>query len=125
MAKNELDEVRAFARDHYGQRDLEAWDIGYYSEKLRQHRYAISKEDLKPYFPEDRVIKGMFQVVGRLYGLDIRELEGVEVWHPAVRFFALPVSVVRQALRIRWLISPVTSRRRWATIRPCLPTMKY
>ena len=89
LAKNELDEVRAFAREYHGQHELEAWDIGYYSEKLRQHRYAISKEDLKPYFPEERVVTGMFQVVRRLYGLDIRELEGVEAWHPSVRFFEI------------------------------------
>ena len=87
MARNELQEVRAFAREQHGVNDLEAWDIPYYSEKLRQHRYAISKEDLKPYFPEARVVAGMFQVVKRLYGLDIREREGVEVWHPSVRYF--------------------------------------
>jgi len=89
LAKSELDEVRAYAREHHGQNELEAWDIGYYSEKLRQHRYAISKEDLKPYFPEERVLAGMFQVVGRLYGLSILELKGVEVWHPSVRFFEI------------------------------------
>ena len=81
--------MRAFAREHHGQRELEAWDVGYYSEKLRQHRYAISKEDLKPYFPEQRVVTGMFQVVKRLYGLDIRELADIEVWHPSVRFFEI------------------------------------
>lgn len=89
LAKNELEEVRVFAREHHGQDDLEAWDISYYSEKLRQHRYAISKEDLKPYFPEERIVTGMFQVVRRLYGLDIRELKGIEVWHPSVRFFEI------------------------------------
>ncbi len=89
LARNELEEVRAFAREHYGQDDLEAWDIGYYSEKLRQHRYAISREDLKPYFPEERVVTGMFQVVRRLYGLDVREIKGVEAWHPSVRFFEI------------------------------------
>ena len=89
LARNELEEVRAFAREHYGQDELEAWDIGYYSEKLRQHRYAISREDLKPYFPEERVVTGMFQVVRRLYGLDVREIKGMEVWHPSVRFFEI------------------------------------
>jgi oligopeptidase A len=89
LARNELEEVRTFAREHYGQDELEAWDIGYYSEKLRQHRYSISREDLKPYFPEERVVTGMFQVVRRLYGLDVREIKGVEVWHPSVRFFEI------------------------------------
>ncbi|MEJ2652072.1 MAG: oligopeptidase A [Gammaproteobacteria bacterium] len=89
LAQNELNEVRAFARQYHAQEELEAWDIAYYSEKLRQHRYAISKEDLKPYFPEERVVSGMFQVVRRLYGLDIRELQGIETWHPSVRFFEI------------------------------------
>ncbi len=87
MARNELAEVRAYAREQHGLDELEAWDVAYYSEKLRQHRYAISKEDLKPYFPEGRVVAGMFQVVKRLYSLDIRERKDVDVWHSSVRFF--------------------------------------
>jgi oligopeptidase A len=89
MARDELAEVRAFAHDQFGMKALEAWDVSYYSEKLRQHRYAMSKEDLKPYLPEARVVAGMFQVVRRLYGLDIFERKGVEVWHPSVRFYEI------------------------------------
>ena len=89
MARAELDEVRAYAREQHGVQELEAWDVTYYGEKLRQHRYAISKEDLKPYFPEARAVAGMFQVVKRLYGLDIRERSGVDTWHPDVRFFEI------------------------------------
>ncbi|MFZ5593086.1 MAG: oligopeptidase A [Pseudomonadota bacterium] len=89
IARRDLDEVRAFARERYGMSELEAWDIPYYSEKLRQHKYAISQEELKPYFPENRALAGMFAVVQRLYGLDIREIEGVETWHPDVRFFEI------------------------------------
>ncbi len=88
-AREELDEVRAFARERHGMADLEAWDVAYYSEKLRQHKYAISQEELKPYFPETRVLPGMFAVVERLYGLDIREREGIDAWHPDVRFFEI------------------------------------
>lgn len=89
IARRDLDEVRAFARERHGMDELEAWDIPYYSEKLRRHKYAISQEELKPYFPEDRVLAGMFAVVRRLYGLDIREIEGVETWHADVRFFEI------------------------------------
>lgn len=89
MARAELDEVRAFAREQHGVDELESWDVTYYSEKLRQHRYAISKEDLKPYFPESRAVDGMFQVVQRLYGLEVRERSGVDTWHPSVRFFEI------------------------------------
>ena len=88
-ARAELDEVRAFAAEHYGVTELEAWDIPYYSEKLRQHTYAISQEALKPWFPETRVVPGMFAVVERLYGLQISPVDGVDVWHPDVRFYEI------------------------------------
>ncbi|MHB8746662.1 MAG: oligopeptidase A [Gammaproteobacteria bacterium] len=87
LARRELDELRAFARVQHGLDDLEAWDVPYYSEKLRQHRYAIAQEDVKPYFPAPRVLDGLFAVVQRLYGLNIRAHDGVETWHPDVRFF--------------------------------------
>ena len=89
QAQQELEELRAFAREHYGMEELEAWDIGYYSEKLRQHRYAITQEELKPYFPEDQVLNGMFAVVNRLYGISISEVSEFESWHPDVRLFEI------------------------------------
>lgn len=89
MAGQEMQELRQFVREAYGVDDLQPWDTTYYSEKLRQHKYAISPEDLKPYFPETRVIPGMFEVVRRLYGIDIRPVSGVEVWHPDVRFYEI------------------------------------
>lgn len=89
LAKQELDEVRAFAKDQHDMEQLEAWDITYYSEKLQQHTYAISQEALKPYFPEDQVLSGMFAVVERLYGVKISEQQGVDVWHEDVRFFEI------------------------------------
>lgn len=89
LAKQELDELRAFARQTHGMETLEAWDIGYYAEKLQQHKYAISQEELKPYFPEDKVLSGMFAVVERLYGFKIIERQDIDVWHKDVRFFEI------------------------------------
>ncbi|MCU7917850.1 MAG: oligopeptidase A [Candidatus Thiodiazotropha sp. (ex Epidulcina cf. delphinae)] len=89
QAERELEELRVFAETEYGMTDLQAWDIGYYSEKLRQHRHNISQEELKPYFPEPRVVSGMFAVVERLYGTRINEVNGVDTWHPDVRFFEI------------------------------------
>ncbi len=89
LAKAELEEIRDYARKEHGMDDLQPWDITYYAEKLRQAKYAISQEDLKPYFPENRVVSGLFEVVGRLYGLDIREVEGISTWHEDVRFFEI------------------------------------
>ncbi len=89
QAERELAELRTFAAEHHGRRELQAWDIAYYSEKLRQHRYAITQEELKPWFPETRVVPGLFQVVQRLYGLRIEAREDVDTWHPDVRFYEI------------------------------------
>ncbi len=89
IAQADLDELRAFAKTEHGIADLEAWDIVYYGEKLRQHKYSISQEAIKPYFPEHRVIQGMFAVVEKLYGLNITESRRVETWHKDVRFFEI------------------------------------
>jgi len=89
IARKDVQEVRDFARIHYGMSNLESWDIPYYSEKLSEHTYAISQEELKPYFPEQRVLSGMFAVVQRLYGLEIQAIQGVETWHSDVRFFEI------------------------------------
>lgn len=89
FARQDLDQVLAYAREQHGVKALESWDIPYYSEKLRQARYAISQEELRPYFPETRVIPGMFEVVRRLYGLTIREIRDVPVWHVDARVFEI------------------------------------
>jgi oligopeptidase A len=88
-ARQELEALRQFASQRDGLAELQAWDVGYYSEKLRQERYQISQEDLRPYFPETRVIPGLFGVVERLYGLQIRQVANDEIWHPDVRFYEI------------------------------------
>lgn len=85
----ELAELREYAREHYQMEELQAWDIGFYSEKQRQHKFDISQEDLKPYFPETKVISGMFEVVKRLYGIHIKPIDSVETWHKDVLFYEI------------------------------------
>jgi len=90
QAEQELAELTAFAREQHGMDELQSWDIGYYSEKLRQHRYDISQEDLKPYFPDKKVISGMFAVIGRLFDVHIAQVtDPVDTWHPDVRFYEI------------------------------------
>jgi len=89
QAEVELAEIQAFAKGNFMAQTLEAWDLTYYAEKLKQAKYTISDEELRPYFPEDRVIKGMFEVVKRLFGLNIIEELGAESWHDDVRFFEI------------------------------------
>ncbi len=85
-AERDFAELAEYARAR-GAAELEAWDIPYYSEKLRESRYDFREEDLRPYFPAPRVLAGLFEVVRRLYGLDIREVENRELWHPDARFY--------------------------------------
>ncbi|MEJ2326846.1 MAG: oligopeptidase A [Chromatiaceae bacterium] len=89
QARRELAELTEFARDRHQLDELAPWDVAYYSEKLREHRYSITQEELRPYFPLPRVLAGMFSVVERLFELRIQEVQGVDAWHADVRFFEI------------------------------------
>ena len=75
--------------ERYAGRPLEAWDVGWYAEKLRKERHSVSQEALRPYFPLPRVLAGLFTVIGRLYGIAIEPREGVSTWHPDARYYAI------------------------------------
>ena len=87
QAEKELEELKAFAKEEYNAENLQAWDIGYYGEKLRQQRYAISQEELRPWFPSEKAVNGMFAVVERLYGVTFEKATDIETWHKDVGFF--------------------------------------
>jgi len=86
FAEKDLVELDGFALAKLGLNDLQSWDIGYVSEKLREQRYAFSEQEVKLYFPEDAVLSGMFKLVETLYGLRISPANA-PVWHSDVRFF--------------------------------------
>ncbi|WP_133491251.1 oligopeptidase A [Alcanivorax sp. 24] len=88
QAEKELRELRDFAAEQ-GATDLQPWDIGFWSERLREARYDLSDEALRPWFPAEKVIDGMFAVVGKLFGIRFRQRDDVDTWHPDVRFFEL------------------------------------
>ncbi|MFQ1804590.1 oligopeptidase A [Aeromonas veronii] len=87
QGKAELEEIRTFAAEQHGQSELAAWDLAYYAEKLKQHKFSISDEQLRPYFPASKVVKGLFEVVKRVFGMKVRERLGIDTWHPDVRFY--------------------------------------
>lgn len=87
QGKAELEEIRTFAAEQHGQSELAAWDLPYYAEKLKQHKFSISDEQLRPYFPANKVVKGLFEVVRRVFGIKVRERLGIDTWHPDVRFY--------------------------------------
>ena len=88
QAKEELCALKAFA-NHACSEQLEPWDIAYYSEKQKQALYAINDEELRPSFPEDRVLSGLFELMKRIFGLRIEEKFGIDTWHKDVRFFQI------------------------------------
>jgi oligopeptidase A len=87
QAQQDIDTLTAFAKEHYQAGELQAWDFAYYSEKLKEQTYKISDEQLRPYFPEDKVVNGLFEVVSRLYNLTISLRDDVDTWHQDVRFY--------------------------------------
>jgi oligopeptidase A len=86
FAERDVEELREFSRTELGIPDLQAWDVAYASEKLRLKRYSFSDQEVKQYFPEDIVVRGLFRVAETLYGVKIVESQA-PVWHPDVRFF--------------------------------------
>lgn len=87
-AQRDREELEAFAREQLGLETLEAWDLAYASEKLKQARYSFSAQEVKQYFTEPAVLAGLFGVIGDLYGLRV-EQDQAPTWHPDVRFYRL------------------------------------
>lgn len=88
IAEDEYKDVSELAKRD-GLTSVEAWDLPYYSEKLCEARFKFTQEDLRPYFPVDKALNGMFSLVNKLYGITIKKEEGIEVWHPHVSFFSI------------------------------------
>jgi len=89
LAQQEVQELKDFAMQTDGKTSINAWDVGYYSDKLKQQRYAISEEDLKPYFPASKAIPGMFEVVSKLFGVQIKQVTNKDIWHDDVECFEI------------------------------------
>ena len=89
IAKKEFAELCQFAQSYYGKKQLQPWDISYYSEKLRQEKYSINAEELRQYFPEDYVLDALFSLVRKIFGMQVKEIFGAPVWHKDVKFFSI------------------------------------
>jgi oligopeptidase A len=87
VAQRELQELRAFAAQELGIDTVEPWDVGYAAEKLRQQRYALDEEQLKPYFPLPAALDGLFALTGKLYDIALAPRDDVETWHADVRYY--------------------------------------
>jgi len=85
----ENEELQRFRASRGDDGPMQPWDVTYWAEKQRRALFDFDEEELRPYFPLDRVIEGMFDIVSRLYGIRIVEREGLPVWHPSVRTFEI------------------------------------
>ncbi len=88
-AEADLKRLQEFAKELDGLEDLKPWDFGYYSEKLKQKLFEFSSEDLRPYFPLDKVLNGCFEHFSKLFDLEFKPAEGYELWHEDVKVFEL------------------------------------
>lgn len=88
IAERELQELNTFAQSCGFEGELQAWDMPYFSEKLKQSTYAISQEELRPYFPVDKVVSGLFEIVKRLFDISVVETPA-DTWHDDVRYFEI------------------------------------
>ncbi|ANS83920.1 Oligopeptidase A [Vibrio scophthalmi] len=87
QGEREVEELRQFAKSECGVEELNLWDIAYYSEKQKQNLFQISDEELRPYFPEQKAVSGLFEVLNRVFGMTVTERQGIDTWHESVRFF--------------------------------------
>ncbi len=87
QAKKEATELQALIDAEGGDFQLASWDWWYYTEKLRQQKYALNEEEVKPYFKMENVREGVFEVANRLYGLSFKKLKNVPIYHPEVEAY--------------------------------------
>ncbi|MCS7026790.1 MAG: M3 family metallopeptidase [Bryobacteraceae bacterium] len=87
----ENEELLAFRRQLEGAEapPLAPWDVAYYAEKERAAKYHFDEEDLRPYFPVNQVLNGMFETFSKVFGITVREVPGVPCWHPDVKYYEI------------------------------------
>lgn len=86
-AKREFDALQSFAQQHHGVHELAAWDVSFYSEKMRKQHYDISQDELRAWFPLKRVMSGLFAIVQTLYSVKVERNSDAGMWHSDVEFY--------------------------------------
>lgn len=87
-AVQDLQDIRAIKQSRGDTSELNVWDVGFWAERLREERYAYTDDELRPYFPFEKVLDGLFKLLTRLFGITVRQVtEGISIWHPDVRYY--------------------------------------
>lgn len=92
LASADFEELKSFAQQQGFDGELQAWDLNFYGEKLKQEKYDVSDEILRPYFPAPIVLNGLFGIVKTLFGIDVYEDDSAQTWHEDVKFFRIEKS---------------------------------
>jgi len=89
-AKEDMDEVRAFAKENGFEEELRHWDVNFWAERMREAKFSVNDEILRPYFPMPQVLEGLFQLANKLFGINVEAADGLTpVWNKDVRFFKI------------------------------------
>ncbi len=87
-AVRDLDDIKSLKASRGDASELNVWDVAFWAERLREERYAYTDDELRPYFPFEKVLEGLFQLLTKLFGITVRQVtRGISVWHPDVRFY--------------------------------------
>ncbi|KAG7384056.1 hypothetical protein PHYPSEUDO_003026 [Phytophthora pseudosyringae] len=107
IAHDEVNTVAEYSKQHGQTEPLAPWDLGYWSEKLKAEKYLFTDEEIKPYFPLERVLDGLFSLTSRLFGVTIEAADGqAEVWNPDVRFFNVRSAEGEKDVIARFFLDP-------------------
>lgn len=87
-AVRDIDDIKALKTSRGDMTELKAWDVPYWAERLREERYSYTDDELRPYFPFETVLDGLFKLLTRLFGVTVHQVsKGISVWHPDVRYY--------------------------------------
>lgn len=92
-ARQEYAELIEFAKTKFQQATINPWDVAYYSEKLKHQTFDFSQEEIRSYFPASSALNGLFAIVNKLYGINIRQIPDIDVWHEDVCFYLITDSL--------------------------------
>ena len=89
VAEQDFDEIACFGSEALGLSSIQPWDVAYCADRLKRHRFDLSDEDLRPYFPAQKVIDGLFEIVQRIFGVEVTPVTDMSVWHPDVTTYLI------------------------------------
>lgn len=89
QAREEVAQLEQFASKMLGITSIQPWDVSYVTEQRRQQLFSLSQEELRPYFPQPKVMQGLFAIIQRLYGVTLEEIQGVDTWHKDVQCYVV------------------------------------